>query len=548
MKVLVADPLSDAGIGLLRKKNLEVDVRTGLTEDQLVQAIGAYDALVVRSATKVTRRILEAGSRLRVVGRAGVGVDNIEEEAATERGVLVMNTPAGNTLSAAEHTMALLLSMARNIPAAVASLKSGAWDRKSFAGVELAGKSLGVVGLGRIGREVASRARAFQMRVLAFDPYVSKEIGKDLGVELLSMDELLAQSDFLTIHTPLTNQTDHLIGPKELQRMRKGARILNVARGGIVEEAALAEALKSGHIAAAALDVFKDEPPKGSPLLSIPSFIGTPHLGASTSEAQEKVALQIAEQIADFLTEGKIVNAVNLTVPPNPAVLPFIELAEHMGTFASQIADGNPDEIHVECRGEITKHPTHPVAVAALAGVLQRASEERVNLVNAERKAREHGIRLSQSKTELVQDYSSSVRVTIKTNEGDVSLLGTHLARLGPRVVEVQGFEVEFKPHGRFLIIQHRDQPGTIAKISGVLGRENVNIAQMVVGRESARGKAFSILRIDDPVRPEIVDEIRKALNVPNVRYVVVERRGGESEPKASKAAPVASAKPLAKA
>ncbi len=532
MKVLVADALSEAGIDALRKKGLTVEVRTGLTEDQLVATIKDYDALVVRSATKATRRVLEAGVKLKVVGRAGVGVDNIDEAAATERGILVMNTPAGNTLSAAEHTMALLLALARNIPQAAASLKSGAWDRKSFAGTELAGKTLGVVGLGRIGREVASRAKAFQMRILAHDPFISKEVAKEVGVDLGSVDDLLAQSDFLTIHTPLTQQTQRLLGKEELARAKKGLRILNVARGGIVDEAALAEALISGHIGGAALDVFSEEPPKNSPLLALPNFIGTPHLGASTTEAQEKVALQVAEQVADYLAEGKITNAVNLTVPPHPLLLPFIELAEHMGSFVSQIADGNPEEVSVECRGEIAKLNTHPVAVSAVAGVLSRASEERINLVNAEQRAKDHGLRLVQSKTDTIQDYASSVRVTLKTNEGETTILGTNLARLGSRVVEVQGFEVEFKPHGRFLIIQHRDQPGTIAKISSILGRENVNIAQMVVGRESARGKAFSILRVDDPVLPTILDEIRKALNVPNVRHVLVRKPGSSKDAK----------------
>ncbi|MBI2078954.1 MAG: phosphoglycerate dehydrogenase [Euryarchaeota archaeon] len=526
MKVLVADALSEAGIEVLRKRGLTVDVRVGLKEDELAKIIGAYDGLIVRSATKATRRLLEAGKNLKVVGRAGVGVDNIDEAAATERGILVMNTPAGNTLSAAEHTMALLLSLARQVPQAAASMKRGEWDRKSYAGVELAGKTLGIVGLGRIGREVAARSKAFQMRIVAFDPFISPEVAKEFGVELGPMDRLLSESDFLTIHTPLTQQTDRLLGAAELAKMKKGARILNVARGGIVDEKALHEALVSGRLAGAALDVFVEEPPKGSPLLSVPSFIGTPHLGASTQEAQEKVALQVAEQIAEYLSEGKIQNAVNLTVPPHPQLLPYIELVEHMGSFASQIADGNPVEVHVECRGEMTKHNTHPVAVAGLAGVLSRASEERVNLVNAERKAKEHGLRLVHSQTQAVQDYTSSARLTLRTSEGEVTLLGTHLARLGARVVEVQSFEVEFKPHGRFLVIQHRDQPGTIAKISSILGRENINIAQMVVGRESARGKAFSILRVDDPVSPAILDEIRKALNVPNVRQVVVRREG----------------------
>jgi len=302
--------------------------------------------------------VIEAGTKLKVVGRAGVGVDNIDESAATERGILVMNTPAGNTLSAAEHTMALLLSLARQIPQAAASLRRGEWDRKTYAGVELAGKTLGIIGLGRIGREVASRAKAFQMRVVAFDPFISPEVAKELGVELGAMEKLFAESDFLTIHTPLTQQTERLLGAAELAKMKKGARVLNVARGGIVDEQALHDALKSGHLGGAALDVFQDEPPKNSPLLALANFIGTPHLGASTQEAQEKVALQVAEQVAEYLAEGKIANAVNLTVPPHPLILPFIELTEHMGSFASQIGDGNPVEVHVECRGDVTKHNT----------------------------------------------------------------------------------------------------------------------------------------------------------------------------------------------
>lgn len=526
MRVLVADALSDAGIEVLRKRGLEVDVRMGLPEEELLSAIGDYEGLIVRSATKATRRLLEAGRRLRIVGRAGVGVDNIDEAAATERGILVTNTPAGNTTSAAEHTWALLLSLARRVPEAVASVRRGAWERSAFPGVELSGKTLGVVGLGRIGREVAARGRAFQMQVLAFDPFISPEVAAAAGVELASLEDLLARSDFVTLHTPLTSETKRLLGPAELARMRKGSRLLNVARGGLVDEAALAQALASGHLAGAACDVFEKEPPSGSPLLSAPNFYGTPHLGASTAEAQEKVALQVAEQVADYLVEGRISNAVNLPVPPHPALTPFIELAEYLGSFAAQAADGNPEEVRVECRGEVTKHPTHPVAVAALAGVLSRASDERINLVNAEARAREHGLRLVQSRTESVEDYASSLRVVLKTSRGEVRLLGTHLARLGPRVVEVQGFEVEFKPYGRFLIIEHRDQPGTIAKISSILGRGNINIAQMVVGRLEARGPAFSVLRVDDPVPASALEEIRKVLNVPSVRSVVVERRG----------------------
>lgn len=525
MKVLVADPLSEAGLEVFRKRNVDFEARTGLTEDQLVQLIPGFDALIVRSATKATRRVLEAGKALRVVGRAGVGVDNVDEAAATERGILVMNTPHGNTLSAAEHTMALLLSLARNIPQASASLRRGEWDRKAFGGVELAGKTLGILGLGRIGKEVAARAKAFQMRVLAHDPYVSPEIAKDLGIELVPRDQLLAESDFLTLHTPLSTDTRHLLGANELTAMKRGARLLNVARGGLVDESALAAALSSGHLAGAAFDVFENEPPKDSPLLGAPNFVGTPHLGASTAEAQEKVALQIVEQVCDFLADGRISNAVNLTVPPHPSLQPFVELAEGMSSFAIQLARANPVEVAVDCRGEIAKHPTHPVAVSALAGVLSRTSDEPVNLVNAERKAREHGLRLVESSTQTSEDYASSVRVTIRTSGTEVSLLGTHLVRLGSRIVELMGYEVEFKPHGRFLLIEHKDQPGTIAKISTVLGRENINIAQMVVGRLAPRGQAVSVLRVDDPVPPKVIEEIQRVLGIPRVLQVDVPKR-----------------------
>jgi len=521
LRVLVADPLSEAGLGVLKTRGLSVDVRTGLKEDELVRVVEGYEALIVRSATQVTRRILEAGTHLRVVGRAGVGVDNIDEPAATERGILVMNAPLGNTLSAAEHTFALLLSLARRIPQAVASLKAGKWDKKSFAGIEVNGKALGIIGFGRIGREVGFRARAFGMRVLVFDPYISKEVAREAGVEIATMERLLSDADFITIHTPLTAETQKLLGAEELARMKKGSYLLNVARGGIVDEAALAAALQSGHLAGAALDVFADEPPNAPQLIGQAHFVGTPHLGASTAEAQEKVALQIAEQVADYLLEGKITNAVNMPHPVEAALQPYVDLAYGMGSFATQLAQGQPEEVNVLCRGDVARFDTHAVATAALAGVLSRSAEG-TNLINAEKRARDHGIRFIQSKTENPQDYAASIEVVLRTEAGETRLLGTSLARLGPRIVQVNGYEVEVKPSGRFLVIQHRDQPGTIAKISTVLGRENINIAQMVVGRLEARGPAVSILRVDDPVPPGVVEEIRKALGLPTVRYVTV--------------------------
>lgn len=538
MKVLVADAISEEGLQLLRDAGFDVVVKTGQPEAEVAKLVGDCDALLVRSATKVTRKVLEAGKKLKVVGRAGVGVDNIDLEAATSLGIVVMNTPHGNTISAAEHTVALLLSLARNIPQAHASTEKGEWERKKFQGVEVNGKVLGILGLGRIGREVAKRARGLAMRVTAFDPYLSKEAAAELGVDLASFDDVLKHADFITIHTPLTDATKKLIGEAELSRMKPGVRLLNVARGGIVDEMALAQALKSGRVAAAALDVFETEPPKGSPLLGLPNIVVTPHLGASTVEAQEKVAVQVADQVARYLTRGEIVDAVNMPKSPDPHVAPFLSLAEAMGSFAVQLGDGHPSEVHVLARGELAKWDTEPVTLAALKGLLA-PSVERVTLVNAALLAKERGIRVTSAKSEAVENYVNSVAVTLRAGNsggtpgsplarpqgglaGEVGLVGTLLPKLGPRIVEVNGFEVEFKPHGRFLLIPHTDTPGTVGRIGTLLGKNNVNIAQMVVGRRQARGDAVSILRVDDPIPPEVLERIRTGEGFERARVVVV--------------------------
>jgi D-3-phosphoglycerate dehydrogenase / 2-oxoglutarate reductase len=521
-RVLVADALSDAGVAAMKAKGLHVDVRTGLARSDLLKAVADYDALIVRSGTHVDEAVFKAARRLRVVGRAGVGVDNIDEEAATRHGVLVMNTPLGNTISACEHTWALLLAVARHIPQAHASVASGAWDRKAFAGVELAGKTLGVVGLGRIGREVAQRAQAFQMKVVAYDPFLAADAARAIGVELLDIDTLLAQSDFVTLHTPLTDSTRHLVNAQRLKACKPGLRIINAARGGLIDEQALANALDEGRVAGAGLDVFETEPPGDSPLARHPHVVATPHLGASTKEAQDKVALMVAEQVAAYLADGKVTNATNLTAPPDPAIEPFVRLAEAMGSFAFQLAEGQPSVLTVECRGEVARHKAQPVAVSALVGILRHATDERINLVNAEQKAKGMGLQLVFSQSETSPDYASSCRVTLKTDRGTVGLLGTHLARLGGRVVEINGYDVEFKPTGRFLVVPHKDQPGTVAKISSILGGANINIAQMVVGRLAPRGQAISILRVDDPVGPKILETIRTTLSAPGVRLVEV--------------------------
>lgn len=526
-RVLVTDPLSDAGLAALKERGVQVEVKTGLDEAALAQAIDGYDGLIVRSGTHVTETILDAARSLRVVGRAGVGVDNIDEEAATRHGVLIMNTPLGNTISACEHTLALILAVARNIPQAHATVSGGGWDRKKFGGTELAGKTLGVVGLGRIGREVAARAKAFQMRILGYDPYVSQDAAKRLDIELCDLDDLLARSDVVTLHTPLTDETKGLIGKARLATMKPTAILVNVARGGLVDETALAAAVKEGKLGGAALDVFETEPPSESPLLGLPNVVLTPHLGASTREAQEKVARQVADQVADYLLEGKVRNATNLTHPPDPALAPYLRLVEAMGRFAVQLADGHPGALTVDCRGEIAALDVAPMLAGGLVGVLGRASADRVNLVNAEQKAKAFGLKATLTQTEDVEDYTSSVRITLKTDKEDVTVLGTHMARLGGRIVEINGYDVEFKPTGRFLVVGHRDQPGTIAKISSILGDANINIAQMVVGRLEERGPAVSILRVDDPVPDDILQEIRTALDVPGVRLVEVSAGNG---------------------
>lgn len=520
-RVLVADALSPVGVDHLRARGLDVEVKTGLSEADLVQAAGNVDALIVRSATTVTRTVFEAAANLKVVARAGVGVDNVDTEAATDHGVLVVNAPMGNTVSAAEHTFALLLSLARRVPQAVASLKAGQWDRKAFAGVELSEKTLGVIGMGRIGREVAARARAFGMRVVAFDPFISKDVAKDAGVALSTFDDLLAQADFVTVHVPLTPETENLLDAAQLAKLRPTAYVLNVARGGIIDEGALTKALKTNRLAGAAVDVFAEEPPTNAELIALPNFIGTPHLGASTAEAQEKVALAAAKQVADYLLEGTIVNAVNMPHPVAPALQPYVELAQGMGAFAAQLAMGQLEEVAVTSRGEIARHDTRSLSAAALAGVLSRSAPN-TNLINAQLRAKEHGIRCVETKTESIQDYASSVELVLRTESGETTLLGTSLQRLGPRIVALNGYEAEFKPSGRFLVVHHQDEPGTVAKISTELGRANINIAQMVVGRMQERGPAVSILRVDDPVPAQVLEEIRAVLNGAPARYVTV--------------------------
>lgn len=513
-RVLVADGLSAVGVDALRKHGLEVDVVPTLPEPELAKRIGDYEGLVVRSATKVTRAIIQAGKRLEVIGRAGAGVDTIDVDAATERGVVVMNTPGGNTTAVAEHTMALLLALARRVPAADATLKAGRWEKSRLTGVELFGKVLGVVGLGRIGAEVTRRALGFRMQVIAFDPYLTREAATRLGVESVEFDELLSRSDFITIHTPLTGDTLHLIGEAELARVKPGARLINCARGGLVDEAALARAIESGRVAGAALDVFEQEPPPADhPLFRLEQVIVTPHLGAATDEAQTAVAVAIAEQVADALVRGVVVNAVNLPTIDAETLkeqAPYAALASAMGRFLAQMAEGRMAEARLTYAGEVTGRPTPTLTLAFIRGLLGTILEEHVTDVNAPLIAKARGLRVTETSTSESSDYASLVTAELRTDRGTSSVAGTIFHRNEPRFVSIDGYALEALPQGWMLVFSNLDVPGVIGRIGTLCGKHGINIAGMQLGRERRGGRAVSVLNLDDPMPPPVLDEIRR--------------------------------------
>jgi len=523
MKVLVSDSISPKGIDILKKANLEVDVKTGLSPEELKREIGSYDALIVRSATKVTADIIEAANNLKVIGRAGSGLDNVDQTAATKHGIVVMNTPGGNTITTAEHTMALLLSMARQIPQATASMKEGKWEKKKFMGVEIYNKTLGIIGLGNIGSQVAKMAQGMGMHVIAYDPFLSEEKAKTLGVKAVDLDELLRESDFITIHTPLTSETRGLINAERIAKMKKGVRLINAARGGIVDEKALYEALKTGKIAAAALDVFEKEPPVGSPLLELDNVVVTPHLGAATEEAQENVAVAIAEQIVDYLVRGTIRNAVNFpSVPPDilPTLQPYINLAERLGSFLSQNFEGGIDEIIVEYRGEITGLALEPIKIAVIKGILTPILEETVNFINAPLIAKERGIEVKELTTKDAGDYHNMLIVRVKAGLHEGMVAGVLHGKKDPRIIRIDNFAVEVVPEGEMLVLLNIDKPGVIGNIGTLLGKNNINIARMQFGRERPGGKAISVVSVDTPVSKEILSEIKKLPNVLSVKQI----------------------------
>ncbi|MBI5409008.1 MAG: phosphoglycerate dehydrogenase [Nitrospirae bacterium] len=523
MKVLVSDNISPKGVEILKKGGLDVDVKTGLKPEELKAIIGEYDGLVVRSATKATAEIIEAAKNLKVIGRAGSGLDNVDKVAATKRGIVVMNTPGGNTVTTAEHTIALLFSMARQVPQATASMKQGKWEKKKFMGVELYNKTLGIIGLGNIGSHVAKIAMGMGMNIVTYDPYLSEEKAKTLGVKVVSLDELIKTSDFITLHIPMTNETKNMINEKTLGMMKDGVRIINASRGGIVDEKALYDALKSGKVAAAALDVFEKEPPGEAPLLELDNFICTPHLGASTEDAQENVALAVADQIVDYLVNGTIRNAVNfpsLSADVLSVVQPYINLAERMGTFLVQNFDGGMKQVVIEYRGEVSKLNYAPVTIAVLKGLLTPILLETVNFVNAPMIAKERGIEVKEITTDEAGDYLSTIIIRVKSDGKESSVAGILHGKKYPRIIAVDDFIVEVVPEGELLVCANNDKPGVIGGIGSVLGKNNINIARMQFGRESQGGKSISVVSVDTPVSKELLEELKKLPNILSVKQI----------------------------
>jgi len=525
-RVLVSDPISEHGLGaLLKSPDVEVEIRTDLAPDELREIIGEYDALLVRSQTKVTEEIILAGKKLRAIGRAGVGVDNIDVPAATRRGVIVINAPDGNTISTCEHTFAMLLSMARKIPQAHGVLKNGTWDRKSFVGVELNGKTLGVLGFGRIGSEVAKRALAFNMRVRAYDPFLTRERAEAAGVIMSSVDEIVEDADFITVHTPLTKETKHMLSRDQFARMKDGVRLLNCARGGIIDEKALAEALESGKVAAAALDVFEEEPPLGNPLLDYPQVVVTPHLGASTEEAQINVAIDVAAELLNILQDRPFKNAVNIPSLSGEAMKqlqPYLTLSEKLGTLAASMTDDSIRKIEITYAGKLSELQVAPLTRSVLKGLLSYRHGEEVNFVNATFLAEQHRILVEETKVSRHDVYANLLQVRVITEVGQHTVAGTLIANLGPRIVQIGNFPVDLEPRGTLLLAEHQDQPGIIGKVGTFLGQADVNIAAMQVGRQEAGGRALMVLAVEKTPDEATMKAVTQVTGIYNVRDVAL--------------------------
>ncbi|WP_292468479.1 phosphoglycerate dehydrogenase [Methanolobus sp.] len=521
MKVLVSDPLSEQGLTILQQ-HFTVDVLTGLSEEELVEKIPEYDALVIRSGTQVTRKVIEAADKMKIVGRAGVGIDNVDVEAATEKGIIVVNAPEGNMLSAAEHTIAMMMSLARNVPQANASLKSKKWERNKFMGVEVNGKILGVIGLGRIGAEVTKRAQGLNMEILAYDPFVSDERAKEMGVKMMSVHEIVKVADFITVHTPLTKDTRNIIDAEEFALMKSNARIINCARGGIINEEALAEALNSKKIAGAAIDVFVNEPPLESPLLDCETLIATPHLGASTKEAQINVAVSVAEEVVSVLTGGTAKNAINIpSVKPEIMTMlaPYIQLAETMSDACAQLFGKNYDQIKISYNGEIAEKDTRPVTIAAVKGMLQVALGSAVNYVNAGTIAKSRKVGVVESKSDTTEEFSSTIKVEISMGNETVSIAGTVIGGKG-KIININGEHVDVIPSGYLIVTKHVNKPNVIGPCCMVLGKNNINISGMQVGRAEIGGTTIMALNVDSEVSEPILKEMRAVEGIIDAKLI----------------------------
>jgi D-3-phosphoglycerate dehydrogenase / 2-oxoglutarate reductase len=509
-RVLIADKLSPAAVEIFGQRGVQADVKTGLSKEELLKIIDQYDGLAVRSATKADKDVLAAAKNLKVIGRAGIGVDNVDIPAATARGVVVMNTPFGNSITTAEHAIAMMFAVARQMPAADASTQAGKWEKNRFMGVELYGKTLGLIGAGNIGSIVADRAIGLKMKVVAYDPFLSPERAVEIGVEKVELDELLARADFITLHTPLTDKTRNILSRENLQKTKKGVIIVNCARGGLVDEAALRELLDSGHVGGAGFDVFVEEPAKENVLFGAENFVATPHLGASTNEAQENVALQVAEQMSDYLISGAVSNALNspsVTADEAPKLKPYISLVEKLGAFMGQMIEGGLKSIDIAYEGDVSGLNVKPLTAAAVAGILRPMVAE-VNMVSAPAVARERGVAIAESRNEASPVYDSLVRITVTGDQGQSTLSGTVIGG-APRLTDVNGIVLDapFAPH--MVVVANLDKPGFIGSLGNLFGEAGINIATFNLGRKAAGGDALVVLSVDQTPDAAIMGQVK---------------------------------------
>jgi len=524
VKILISDPLAEEGVAILKKeKGIQVDVKPKLPPEELKRIIPEYTALIVRSQTKVTKDIISQAKKLKYIGRAGVGLDNIDVDFASKKGIIVMNAPGGNSISTAEHTLSMILSVSRNIPQANSSLKKGEWERKKFMGVELYGKTLGIIGLGRIGTEVARRAASFQMKIIAHDPFLIPEKAKSLGIESVGLDALFKRSDYITVHVPLTNDTHHIIGERAFRKMKKGVRIINCARGGIVDENALSGAIKRGIVAGAALDVYEKEPPGKTTLVGMDAVVTTPHLGASTEEAQTNVAIDMAEAMCDALTHKGIRNAVNVpSIEPGlfKIIEPYLNLAEKIGKMHAQLIEGYINKVQIRYVGEIVKHNLNHMTRSIMKGMLEPVLEESVNYVNALVIARDRGIKINEEKTKEIEDFADLIHVEVETDRMKSAIMGTLFTKIDPRIVKIDKFYVDVVPEGHMIVIYNQDKPGIVGQIGTLLGKNNINIAGMNFGRAKRGGEAITVLNVDSAIPPSVLGKIKKSQYIKEVKSI----------------------------